>query len=317
MASKFKNIDPKDPLEEVSFVCLPCDLKFSTFPSKVVDSPHRKVHPYDYFRDCPKCHQECKQQPWEIGMMQSIGTQKGPTTDAGMKASIAALEKAKTPENIKRMRFNRLKHGMYSKTLEFFPARPGQYLKCKNCTITHDVCSSNTVCAKEADSAMRYQQAFAENDPTQLRDIQANVQAQMQSIMDNIMLSIINTGVEVRAPEWYVHPEKGLQIVEFKGKDGTMEPVVKIQAHPLLKNLTDFISKNNQSLADMGMTPKLHIGEEELQGKLSGAEQKGDELLDYQRRQTDALEGLKAMIENSKKQSSTDPILLEHGGHNG
>jgi len=249
--------------------------------------------------------------------MQSFGKHTGPKTEDGRKKAQQNIIGYPTAEQRKRTRFNGLKHGMYAQTLEFFPARPGQYLQCKGCPIAHDVCKTNTICAKEADRAMRYQMAFAENDPNQLRDIQANTQSRIQSIFDNIMLSIINTGVQIEKPILHIDPKTGPQLLEYTDGDGNKKTVVEIQAHPLLKNLSEFIARNNQSMADMGMTNKLQAPEEEHLGNLSAAENKGDQLLEYQRQQTESMSALKDMIANSQKRSAEDPILIEHGGENG
>ncbi|PHS71956.1 MAG: hypothetical protein COB22_05935 [Cycloclasticus sp.] len=320
MLNKSRQCDPTNPLDEVSFICRPCKKNgvsepgFVADPSRIEDVPEKTTHPWAYFADCPRCGKECKQQVWEIALMSSYGKHTGPKTEEGKANSKKNLEGYPTAEQRKRVRFNGLKHGMYAQTLEFFPARPGQYLQCKGCQIAHDVCRENIICAKEADRAMRYQIAFSENNPDQLRDIQANNQSRIQSIMDNVMLSLVNTGVELKNPRGTYDQKAGKFIPEtYLDGDGEVHLSMDYSAHPLLKTLMDFVSKNSLTMADQGMTPKLREDEEELQGKLSGAEQKGDELLGYQRRQADALEGLKAMIENSKKRSDSDPILIEHG----
>ena len=320
MVNKSRQCDPTNPLDEVSFLCRSCkengvdDPKFVVEPSRVEDAPEKTTHPWEYFADCPRCGKECKQMPWEKALMASYGKHTGPKTEEGKAASKKNIEGYPTPEQTKRTRFNGLKHGLHAQTLEFFPSRPGQYLQCNGCPIDHDVCRENTICAKEADRAMRYQLAFQDNNPDNLRDIQAGNQSRIQSIMDNVMLSLINTGVELKTPRGTYDNKKGEFVPEtFVDKNGEVQYSMDYSSHPLLKTLMDFVSKNNMTMADQGMTSKLQEKDEELQGKLSGAEQKGDELLGYQKRQTDALEGLKSMIENSKKRSESDPILIEHG----
>ena len=69
-------------------------------------------------------------------------------------------------------------------------------------------------------------------------------------------------------------------------------------------------------MADMGMTPKLNVEEEPLQGNLDSSESKADELLNYQAEQTEALKSLRDMIAESQKKTANDPILIEHGGNN-
>jgi hypothetical protein len=316
MEKKQPKHDPANPLEEVHFICRPCKHTFACEPGRVEEAPERTAHPWMYFANCPQCDAESPQQPWEMGLMASYGKHTGPKTDEGKARVTKNIDGYPTPEQTKRLRFNSLKHGMYADVLEFFPARPGQYLQCKNCQIDRDTCLSNTICAKEADRAMRYQIAFDENDPSQLRDIYANNQSRMQSILDNMMLSIINTGTELKSPVYVNDKDGGVHFVEKVDENGTVQPLVDVKAHPLLKNLGDFISKNSLSMADMGMTPKLNVEEEPLQGNLDSSDSKADELLNYQAEQTEALKSLRDMIAESQKKTANDPILIEHGGNN-
>lgn len=308
-----KTRDISNPLNEVSFVCAACKHKFERAPDVVEDAPERTWHPWRYFADCIKCGAQCKQAGWEQGLMATYGKHTGPKTAAGKAATTKNIEPYQTSEQGRRNRFNGLKHGLYSQQLDYFPARPGQYDKCKSCTIDHDTCRANTICAREADMAMRYQIAFSENDPSQLRDIQAGMHARIQSIIDSIMLAIINTGVEIHQPVWYVDPKDGFQLAEYDDSEGQRKFITEVRAHPLLKVLSEYISRNNLSLSDMGMTPKQHDEGSVLKGQIDSQEQNGEELLEYQRRQAESLEGLQEMIKNSQARTKADPILIEHG----
>ncbi|MGR8932106.1 MAG: hypothetical protein ACU836_15855 [Gammaproteobacteria bacterium] len=310
-----KRIDIKSPLLEVSFYCHWCRSKFAREPERIEDAPDRN-HPYLYYANCD-CGHEAEQAHWEKGLMAAYGKSIGPTTEAGKAASAKNLEKAHTPEIHARTRFNGLKTGMHANVLTYFPARPGQYPMCEGCEIKNSFCEQNTVCMKEADRHMRYRIAFENNDYSFIREDHASMHATVQTIINNMMLKIVQTGVEIRAPVWYIDPEDGFQLAEYTDPStGERRFIEEIKAHPLLKVLSEFIGKNSLSLSELGMT-RVQEQENHIKGHLDHDAARGDSMLEYQERQTNALEGLRAMIEASQRRVNSDPILIEHARDEG
>jgi hypothetical protein len=304
--------DQSEPLLEVNFYCRHCRHKFVRQPDRVEDAPERD-HPYLYYAACPNCTKEAEQAHWEKGLMASYGKATGPKTPEGKAKTKLNLEKTHTPEIHARTRFNGLKTGLHANVLTYFPARPGQYPMCSGCELVDSICWQNTICMKEADRHMRYQLAFQNKDYSLILEDHAAMHATIQTIINNIMLKIIQTGVEIRQPVWYIDKEAGFQLAEFTNPNsGEIEFLTEVKANPLLKVLTEFLSKNSLSLSELGMTPRVQEQESSIKGHLDSEVARGDSLLEYQQRQAVALEGLQQMIENSRERVNNDPILIEH-----
>lgn len=306
----------KNPLLNVNFYCHRCRNKFEREPEKIVDAPER-FHPHLYYATCPKCSHEAEQAHWEKGLMAAYGNRMGPKTPES-KAKVALnLEKAHTPEIHARTRFNGLKTGLHAHVLNYFPARPGQYPMCEACDLKESICATNTICMKEADRHMRYRLAFENKDYSMIMEDHAALHANVQSIINNIVMQLIKTGVEIKQPVWYLDKEGVFNLAEYTDSEGEQRFLTEIKAHPLLKVLTEFIGKTSLSLADLGMTPRVQEQDSSIKGHLEADAVRGDSLLEYQERQANALEGLKAMIENSRTRVNADPILIEHAQDEG
>jgi hypothetical protein len=308
--------NPLEPLLEVNFYCRYCRHTFAREPDRVDDAPERH-HPYLYYAACPHCDHEAEQANWEMGMMASYGKATGPKTPEGKAIVKKNLDKTHTPEIHARTRFNGLKTGLHATVLNYFPARPGQYPMCEGCELRDNICQHNTICAKEADRHMRYRLAFENKDYSLILEDHAATHATIQTIINNILLKIIQTGVEIRQPVWYIDKEAGFQLAEYTDTAGEKQFLTEIKAHPLLKVLTEFVSKNSLSLSELGMTPRVQEQESSIKGHINADAARGDSLLDYQERQALALEGLQQMIENSRKRVNSDPILIEHAQDDG
>lgn len=149
-------------------------------------------------------------------------------------------------------------------------------------------------------------------DPDALRDINADNQAQIQAIFSDILLAIVRTGVELQSPEWYTDKEGRLHIAEHVTAEGDVKTIMKVEAHPLLKPMIEILSRNNMTLGDMRMTPKVHEEEADIQGFIAARNVTEDTMTDFAARQTEALERLAGLIERSRDLQKRDPVLLEH-----
>jgi len=302
-----------DPLKRVSFYCKPCRHKWQAEPDTVQDAPDRPWHPWFYFANCPNCGDEAEQAGWEKGLMATFGRHTGPRTPEGLSAVTANLEGHPTAEESRRTRFNAMKHGLFAQTATYYPAKPGKYPHCTGCEHLETwACYDTGACLKRTELLLQHQIAFETGDPRMLNDLRARTQAMVQAIIDDIILAIISEGVQLKTPAWYYDKDGVFHLAEYYDSEGERRMIYEINAHPLLKTLGDFLSKNSMTLADLNMTPKQVTEEKQMQGYLDGQNPQKDTALDYQRRQTHALEQLKDQISRSQSRIARDPVLIEH-----
>jgi len=298
-------------LLEVAFVCQ-CGDKFKREPDRVEDFPEDQAHPWAYFSTCRKCGEEATQVAWQRNLMKAYLNSTGPKTEEGKAISAANLEGHPTPEEAARTRFNAMKHGVYARTATYFPAKPGKYPQCDGCQFIYS-CVRGDPCQKRTELFMRHHVAVETGNPKLLSALNADMQASVHAIMQDMLISIVGTGVEIREPTWYYDKDGSCHFVKYKDEKGTERQLYDISAHPLLKPLMDFLSKNNMTLGDMNLTAKQQDDDDTMMGHLDNNEASTEKSLDYQRRSTEALEGLSAAVQRGKERLARDPILLEHG----
>lgn len=296
----------------VRFHCDACDFRFEAEPGRVEDCPDEPWHPWRYYADCPLCSDEVPQERQHRHLLKMWANATGPRTEEGKAAVTANLDGHPTPEEAKRTRFNSLKHGLAAKTATYWPARPGGYPHCQGCEYLESICARQVACLKRTELLLKHQIAFETGDPGLLVDLRAQLHANVQALIDDMILALAQDGVRLKTPEWYYDKDGGFHWA--KGMDSLGEEVqlYKIEQHPLLRTLGDMISKLNLGLSDMGMTPKVQDDNDTIRGHLNGDAQRGEALLEYQRRQTEVLESLGEMIDRSRTRSAADPVLIEH-----
>ncbi len=76
--------------------------------------------------------------------------------------------------------------------------------------------------------------------------------------------------------------------------------------------MLDMLSKNNLSLADLNMTPKVQTDQGIELGRTIEKDDERESVLEYQRKMADQMSGLRDMISRSRKKVSNDDILIEH-----
>lgn len=309
-----KSRDLSNPLKTVSFRCAACFNKFQAEPDRVEDSPKREWHPFSYFCACPYCGMEAEQASHEKALMASFGRHTGPKTAAGKRISAQNIDGHPTAEEAQRTRFNAITHGLSARVATYYPAKPGKYPACETCHVDHYECSQSQACMKRTELFMRHHIAFQMKDPEMLTDIRADLQANVQAIIDDIIQSIIIDGVTLRNPAWYYDKDGGFHLAEYSGTNGERFFIEEVKAHPLLKTLGEFISKNNLSLGDMAMTPKVVDDQETLQGHLATSDIREEESLAVQHKQVEILDDLKNMVKRSRERAENDPVLIEHQG---
>lgn len=316
-----------DPLQQVTFRCGFCGHQWESAPERVEDCDDQPWHPWRYGCACPVCDHDAGQVAWERALLKAHANATGPRTPEGMAATSANLEGHPTPEEAKRTRFNSLKHGLFARTANYFPARPGKYPHCESCEHLNNGCDEYPLpghrnppaCLKRTELFMRHQIAFESRDPGMLASLRSDTQAALQAIIDDIILAIASRGVELRAPEYWVDYKSGsCGIVDFTDPEsGRREVIYKTTANPLLKPLIDLIQKNNLTLSDMGMTPKVQEEQELVRGALDARDQDRESMDDFQRRQQQLLEQLSDQVQRSQKRLESDPVLIEHRRNEG
>lgn len=316
-----------DPLQQVTFRCGFCGHQWESAPERIEDCADQPWHPWQYFAACPTCERESSQVWWERNLLKAHASATGPRTEEGKAASAANLDGHPTPEEAKRTRFNSLKHGLFARTANYFPARPGKYPHCQGCEYFNNGCDENPppgrknppACLKRTELFMRHQVAFESRDPGLLASLRSDTQAALQAIIDDIILAVAARGVELRAPEYWVDYKTGeCGIVDYVNPEtGEREIIYKTSANPLLKPLIEIVQKNNLTLADMGMTPKIQEEQDVMRGALEQRGQEKETVDSFRERQEKLLEQLRDQVYRSQGRLERDPVLLEHRENDG
>lgn len=302
----------RDQLAEVRFHCQECGLRFEAAPARLEDAPQDEWHPWRYFAPCPDCGAESPQEKQQRHLLKCWARATGPKTAEGKARSAANLDGHPTPEEALRTRFNALKHGMEARVATYFPARPGQYSQCRGCEY-FATCHTYTACQKRTELFLRHDIAFKGGDPRLLTDLRAALHANLQALMDDMLLAIVQDGVRLKSPQWYYDNDGHFHLAAYiDERSGQKEVIYDITAHPLLKLLIEYTSKLGLTLTDLGMTPKGQEDGETLRGHLDSQGQRQETLLEYQRQQAAALTQLGTLLERSRQQAEKDPVLVEY-----
>ncbi len=289
-----------EPESTVDFHCRACGHRFRAAPGDIAENPAAHWHPWTYTAACPQCEAEASPAAWWLNLLKAWSASTGPNT----------------PEGIRRTRFNRMTHGLTAKVAAYWPARPGRYPHCDGCPHLEDMeCIPFGGCLTRSELLLRHLIAYENRDPGLLQDLNAERQAKLAAMLDDMLLAIIKGGVELVSPEWYSDKDGGFHLAQYEDTN-TGEPVqlMKKQANPLLKPLIDWIQKNGMTLTDQGMTPKVQEDSAILEGQLADESDARDSQTEYSERQTKALEALAGMIEESRREMERDPVLRQHRG---
>lgn len=266
------------------------------------------------------CGAEAAQASFHRGLLKAWASATGPRTEDGKAASAKNLAGHPTPEEALRTRFNAMKHGMNAETAQYFPARPGKYPACSNCDVDPGYCAKQPACIKQTQLFMVHHAAFEQRNPKHLTPIYSSIQASITAIIQQILQTIIADGVKLEAPAWAVTREGDIVIGEYNDfETGEKRIIMETKAHPLLKPLQEFLSRNNMALSDMGMTPKAIEQEEQQMGRLAPG---GDgiatlSLEEYAAKSSESLAALKAQVDRANARKQRDPVLIEYQQQNG
>lgn len=302
----------RDQLALVRFKCEGCRYVWEAEPSEVIDCPEDEWHPWIYRAECPSCGGfDQRQDPQQRRMLKMWAKATGPRTPEGRAAVAKNLAGHPTPSEALRTRFNRMQHGMYARTAKYFPAKPGRYPQCEGCEYLVSICHQQVACLKRTDLLLKHQIAFETKDPSLLTELRADMQGGITALIDDILLSIVQEGVSLKTPKT-TEGKDGTKLLEYLDANGDTRQIIEIHAHPLLRVLTEFLSRNQLSLGDLRMTPKVVEEEEALQGQLAHSKANQVDALEYARRTATAQESLLDMIRQARADTAADPVLLEH-----
>ena len=305
-----------EPRPRAHFHCRGCGNRFEAEPGRVEAAAELEHHPWRYFARCPACESEAPQAAWEQALFKAWVNATGPKTAEGIARTAANLEGHPTPDEAKRTRFNAMRHGLCARTATYFPAKPGHYPHCEGCEyLAARDCVPAGACLKRTELFLRHQVAFETGDPRQLTQLAADRQAALAGLIDDMILAIAQDGgPRIKDVVWYHDKEGGFHLAEFIDEDGEKRRIHELKEHPLLRTLILYIEKNRMTLADLNMTPRLQDDDDVLQGFLDAKKETSGELLEYEKRQAAALEGLVGMIQRSQTLTRRDPVLIEHQG---
>lgn len=307
---------PPKPHGEVTFGCARCRVEgkvytFRAAPARTEDDPDATHHPWRYFAPCPSCGAECEQAAWERALFKAWANATGPKTPEGMAATAENLKGHPTAEEARRTRFNAMKHGLNARVATYFPAKPDGYAFCASCEIDREWCAEQPACVKRAETFLMHHAAFDQRKPEYLKDIYADMQAAVTSVVQMILQTIIADGVKITAPVWFSDKDGGFHLAEVTNEEtGEVKPILEITSHPLIKSLAEIMKAANLSLADMGMTVKIADAEEEVPGQLTQAPKEA--VSDFERRAIAQLESMREVVERAKLRTDQDPVLLEY-----
>lgn len=303
-------------MSEVTFKCA-WHNTFKRAPERIDEDAEDLDHPWRYFAPCPHCGAECTQVHWERSLLKAWRKSTGPKTDAGKAATALNLVGHPTAEEALRTRFNAMKHGAAAKVATYFPARPGKYAMCESCDVDITWCANQPCCVKQTQNFMLHQAAFEQRKPGVLTESYAEMQAAVFSILQQIIMTIVADGVKLTRPEFHADDKGNVTVLQYLDEDGNMRQIKEVSAHPLLKPLSDFLTKNNLSLSDMGMTNKVIEAEDVTPGNLLKSAIPVMTEDEYRKQQVAALSGLRDQVMRSNKMTADDPILREFNQENG
>ncbi len=313
----------KDALTDVPFYCSVCRYGWRGEPGRIEDAPELEWNPYRYFTACPECGEEVAEQAWSRNLRKAHQHATGPRTDEGKAATAGNLVGHPTPEESKRTRFNAMKHGAFARTATYYPAKPGQYAICDGCEYLNNGCNepwmqkpghkNPPACLKRTELFMRHQIAWDAQDPKMLLTLQSEMHGAVHAIITDMLMTVARDGVTLRNPEWYYDKDGGFHLASYRDQDDpeVEHLIYEVNAHPLLKPLTDMMARFGMTLPDSNMTVRAQADAEEIRGFVEAEEDDREHARDTRERAAGSLKKLESLIARSQERQADDPVLRE------
>ena len=241
-----------------------CGARFSTHDYRKEENPARDWHPWEYLATCPRCGEDAHQAAHQLAAWKSAVTPKTPEQIA----AIVAGNKARDKSSYEASRFNAIVTGATARTAQFFPARPGKYPHCEHCEYLTEGCGTELQhCAKRTELFVKFHMAAETGNAGLLRSLMADTQAGMMALTADMITAISRRGVELETPV-FTKGEDGIDIATYTDAEGKERTLMRVEAHPLLPHLINYIQKNTMTLGDMGLTPKIQEEQKQFKGFL-------------------------------------------------
>lgn len=307
-----KKADLARPLALITFTCAPCKHTWKAEPARVAADPDSEHHPHAYFAPCPQCRQECGQAQYERALLKAWANATGPRTPEGIAATSRNLAGHPTPEEAKLTRFNAMQHGLAARTATYYPAKPDGYAFCSACDVDRVWCKAQPACVKRTELFMLHHAAFEQGRPEHLKGIYADMQAGIFALVQQLIQTIIGDGVKITAPQYYTDKDGSMLLATYHDDNGEKHTVYDVQAHPLFRPLGELLSRNNLTLADMGVTQKVIEDRQEEMGRLASQDASRELVGDFLRNQDQRMRALEGLFRQAAVHRDSDPVLLEH-----
>lgn len=249
--------------------------------------------------------------------MKAWANATGPTSVEGRTASAENLVGHPTKEESLRTRFNAMKHGASAKVATYFPAKPDGYALCKTCDVDRGFCAAQPCCVQQTKNFMLHHAAFEQRKPGVLQGMYGEMQAAVFSILQQIIMTIIADGVKLERPEFHFDEHGSVSLATYTDDKQGKHTIMEVSAHPLLKVMADLLTKNNMSLADMGMTNKVVEADDLMPGQVARTITPLITDDEYKKQQITALRALSDKLQRSNAMTSADPVLVDYSRENG
>ena len=282
-----------------------CGVRFTTSTYRTDPYPEREWHPYNHVAECPKCGEECEQAAHQLAAWKSAAQPKAQET----RAAISAAQKARDPASYAVSRFNAITHGATAETAKYYPARPGHYDLCETCEYALDGCGTELKhCAKRTELFVQFALAQEEGNGVLLGKLMASTQAGLMAITADMIRAIARRGVEVETPI-FTKGDKGIELATWQDAEGKERTITKLEAHPLLQPLIQFIHKNNMTLSDMNLTPAAKEETKQFQGFLDTQNAQRESLEEASRNQQQLVSDLLRVVAGPRVINSTGKVI--------
>lgn len=304
----------------VNFRCDGCKHAWEAQPDLIEDAPDLEHHPYRYFATCPACEREHQPQAaWARALMKAHQASTGPRTAEGLAKVARNLEGHPNSEAVARTRFNAMKHGMSAKTATYFPARPDKYPFCARCEVDRTWCAAQTACSKQIEIFMQHSAAFEARDPRKLAGLHADLTAGLTAMLQMLMQQVLGDGVMLTQPRVELDREGNSQTLSYLDESGERKYIIDRQAHPLLKSVSDMVSRLGLSMTDLGMTVRAADPEDDDKagGVLKLDDKTQETLSDFNARMLGVMDGAREMVKRAAKTTAEDPVLVAHEARDG